>query len=188
MLLLDLYKWLLGAGCCTALSVGAGLVYLFGAATTPELISPHWYQQPLLLFFGAMLLLALMLNVLAVFGIDFRAPSLLTFAPEDRRPEFAELALQFVRQQGGTALPGEKNYYLHRENAVLYYLQDGAEPALDIGRLRHIFQQMLRYQCHTAFALVPSGLQSPAQIFALEANIRVLDQQQLRWHFQLKKT
>ena len=60
MLRLDLNKWLLGSGCCTALGVAAGFVYLYDSPAESMLVSQQWYQQPLLLFFSGMLLLALL--------------------------------------------------------------------------------------------------------------------------------
>lgn len=181
MLRLDLNKWLLGSGCCTALGVTAGFVYLYRSPAESVLISQQWYQQPLLLFFSGMLLLALLLNMLAVFGVDFhRAP---LFAPP-REPDglssFTRMAQQFLQQQSASPLPGEPNYYLQREYGVLYYVQTSADMPLDIVQLRQIFQQMLRHQCHSALALVNDRIHSPAQIFALEANIRILDKLQLR--------
>lgn len=185
---MDLQKWLVGAGCCTALGISAGIVYVFSSFTQPVVSTQYWYQQPLLAFFSGMLLLALMLNLLAVFGVDFRSAPWRLAQPPQSPQDFNELALQFLQLQAASALPGESNYYLHRQHGVLYYLQSGADSSLDIGQLRQIFQMMLRYQCESAFALVPVHLQSPAQIFALEANIRVLDQQQLYYRFQQKKT
>ena len=181
MLRLDLNKWLLGSGFCTALGVAAGFVYLYDSPAESMLVSQQWYQQPLLLFFSGMLLLALLLNVLAIFGVDFhRTPLFVVSRDKDDLSHFAQLAQQFLRQQAASPLTGETNYYLQREYGVLYYVQTSADMPLDIVQLRHIFQQMLRHQCHSALALVPDKMQSPAQIFALEANIRILDKQQLR--------
>ncbi len=178
---MDLNKWLLGSGCCTALGVAAGFVYLFDSPAESMLVSQQWYQQPLLLFFSGMLLLALLLNVLAMFGVDFhRSPLFVVPRDNDEFNHFSTLAQQFLRQQTASPLVGEPNYYLQREYGVLYYVQTGADLPLDIMHLRHIFQLMLRHQCHSALALVPQNIKSPAQIFALEANIRILDQQQLR--------
>jgi len=178
---LDLNKWLLGSGCCTALGVGAGFIYLYGNPADSALMNPQWYQQPLLLVFTGMLLLALVLNVLAVFGVEFRRHTrVLLQAEPSVQHNFQRLALQFLQQQSAQKLHGVDNYYLKAEYGVLYYLQSPADGPLDIIQLRQIFQQMLRHQCHSALALVPERLDSPAQIFALEANIRVLDPEQLR--------
>ncbi len=178
---MDLNKWLLGSGCCTALGVGAGFIYLYGNPADSALMNPQWYQQPLLLVFTGMLLLALVLNVLAVFGVEFRRHTrVLLQAEPSVQHNFQRLALQFLQQQSAQKLHGVDNYYLKAEYGVLYYLQSPADGPLDIIQLRQIFQQMLRHQCHSALALVPERLDSPAQIFALEANIRVLDPEQLR--------
>lgn len=185
---MDLQKWLVGAGCCTALGISAGIFYVFNSFTQPVASAQYWYQQPLLAFFSGMLLLALMLNLLAVFGVDFHPAPLSPVPPPQNKQDFNDVALQFLQLHAATAIPGEANYFLHRQHSVLYYLQSGPEKALDIGQLRQIFQMMLRYQCESAIALVPEHLQSPAQIFALEANIRVLDQQQLYYRLQRKKT
>lgn len=178
---MDLNKWLLGSGCCTALGVAAGFLYLYGNTADTNLLNPQWYQQPLLLFFTGMLLLALVLNVLAVFGVEFRSRPVLPMQPEHTTHQhFNRLALQFLQQQSAQRLQGAENYYLKPEYGVLYYLQSPADGPLDIIQLRQIFQQMLRHQCHSALAIVPERIESPAQIFALEANIRVLDTQQLK--------
>lgn len=178
---LNLNRWLLGSGCCTALSVAAGFIYLYGNPSDSNLINPQWYQQPLLLFFTGMLLLALVLNVLAVFGVEFRRSPVMPLQPEPTaQHNFNRLALQFLQQQSAQRLQGAENYYLKPDYGVLYYLQSPADGPLDIIQLRQIFQQMLRHQCHSALAIVPERIESPAQIFALEANIRVLDTLQLR--------
>lgn len=178
---LDLNKWLLGSGCCTALGVAAGFIYLYSNSADSALMNPQWYQQPLLLIFTCMLLLALVLNVFAVFGVEFhRKPRLATLTEPAIQHNFSRLALQFLQQQSAEKLQGVDNYYLKAEYGVLYYLQSPSDGPLDIIQLRQIFQQMLRHQCHSALAIVPERLDSPAQIFALEANIRVLDAQQLR--------
>lgn len=177
---MDLNKWLLGSGCCTALGVAAGFIYLYGNPADSTLMNPQWYQQPLLLVFTGMLLLALVLNVLAVFGVEFRRGPVTPQQPEPAaQHNFNRLALQFLQQQSAQRLHGVDNYYLKAEHGVLYYLQSPADGPLDIVQLRQIFQQMLRHQCQSALAIVAERLDSPAQIFALEANIRVLDTQQL---------
>ena len=181
MLKLELKHWLLSSTCCTLFGAMAGLIYLYDSSVPLVFISQHWYQQPLLLIFVGMLLLALTLNLLAIFGQDFR-----TVLDSVRQRDstdlgsFIRLAQQFLQQQNASPVDGEANYYLQPEFGVLYYLQTDAEQPVDIVQLRHIFQQMLRLQCHSALALAPHPIESPAYIFALEANIRLLDQQQLR--------
>lgn len=178
---MDLNKWLVGSGCCTALGIAAGFIYLYGNTADATLMNPQWYQQPLLLVFTGMLFLALLLNVFAVFGVEFRRnPGLAPLSELAAQHNFNRLALQFLQQQSAQKLQGVDNYYLKAEYGVLYYLQSPSDGPLDIIQLRQIFQQMLRHQCHSALAIVPDRLDSPAQIFALEANIRVLDTQQLR--------
>jgi len=178
---LDLNKWLIGSGCCTALGVAAGFFYLYGNTADAGLMNPQWYQQPLLIVFTGMLLLALVLNVLAVFGVQFhRNPRVLLHPEPASQHNFHRLGLQFLQQQSAQKLPGVDNYYLKPEYGVLYYLQSPTDEPLDIVQLRQIFQQMLRHQCQSALAIVPERLDSPAQIFALEANIRVLDPEQLQ--------
>ena len=83
---MDLNKWLIGSGCCTALGVAAGFVYLYGNSADTNLLNPQWYQQPLLLFFTGMLLLALVLNVLAMFGVEFRSRPVLPLCNLSRPP------------------------------------------------------------------------------------------------------
>lgn len=159
----------------------AGFIYLYDSSVQLVFINQYWYQQPLLLILVGMLVFALTLNLLSMFGEDFRT---VFYSVRQRESSdldsFNRLAQQFLQQQNASPVDGEANYYLQSEYGVLYYLQPQAEPAVDIVQLRHIFQQMLRLQCHSAFALTPDRIESPAYIFALEANIRLLDQQQLR--------
>jgi hypothetical protein len=181
MLQLELKNWLLRSTCCTFLAAMAGFIYLYDSSVQLVFINQYWYQQPLLLIFVGMLVLALTLNLLSMFGEDFRT---VFYSVRQRESSdldsFNRLAQQFLQQQNASPVDGEANYYLQSEYGVLYYLQPQAKPAVDIVQLRHIFQQMLRLQCHSAFALTPDRIESPAYIFALEANIRLLDQQQLR--------
>lgn len=162
------------------MGITAGFFYLYRLPNDAGFIQPDWYQQPLLLFFTTMLFFALVLNLLAVLGVEFRR----TLQISNRREEaelndFSWLAQQFLHQQSALPIQGSDRYFLHAEHGVLYYLQPLSEVSLDIGQLRQIFQQMLRHQCQSAVALARQPMASPAQIFALETNIRVLDKQQL---------
>lgn len=174
----------MGLGCCFVLGGVVCLAFYYGHPVGSALFRPHWYQQPLLLFFTAMLLLALAMNVLAVFGVALPRASFVARRRRDQREfsSFTQMAQQFLQQQSAAKLQGEDNFYLQPDDGVLYYLQSSADDPLDIIQLRQIFQLMLRYQCHSALALVRNSIQTPAQIFAWETNIRVLDKQQLsKW-------
>jgi hypothetical protein len=169
-----------GLGCCFVLGGVVCLAFCYGHPVGSVLFRPHWYQQPLLLFFTAMLLLALAMNLLAVFGVALpQAPFLAVRRDQTEPGSFNQLAKQFLQQQSAAQLHGEDNFYLQPEGRVLYYLQSSADEPLDIIQLRQIFQLMLRHQCHSALALVRNSIQTPAQIFAVETNIRILDKQQL---------
>ncbi len=187
MYLLELNKWILGSGLCTALAVGAGLLYLLNVGSGLNLAGESWPHQALLLLFCAMLLTALLLNVLALFGRQ-KSPQPSAATEAELQQRFAVLVSRYLARQHVSVSFTEANCHLHQSRDVLYVVhQDSGQP-VDIVLLRQVFQLMLKYQCHSAQILAPSGLQSPAQFFALEANIRVLNFAELEYRLAQQKT
>lgn len=180
--MLALNKWILGSGLCTALAVGAGLLYLLNAGPGLRLSGESWPHQALLLLFCAMLLAALLLNILALFGRQQQRDShKAAGAEQDMQQRFAVLAGRYLSRQQVMASFTEAGCHLHQGRDVLYVVQQDHLQPVDIVLLRQVFQLMLKYQCHSAQILAPSALQSPAQFFALEANIRVLNLAELEY-------
>jgi len=187
-------KWLLVSSVSTALGIIAGAVYLFFAEHSLLLSNNNWVLSAfasafMLWTFVLMFIVALVFNVLAFFELDeqhklvgLSQPLRNFLSSADKHQQFLQDAERFLMRQGKlapSARVSPEYKCLHGAQEKVVYLHQN-DQAVDITRIRALFQQMLAADFSRGVVVSYAGFSSQAWIFAREANIELLDAKSLK--------